>query len=135
MVISGRPSGWTLSGPESRVSAKNAGLEQPPCARETRGLETTVFQERPSRSDRRTTKQWVTKRKCGLKRQHQYLLRESAVMGIIGVRTLGFHIDSALAELRVDRALVLLVGAAAITASADGLSRAIRRRMTVPPMR
>lgn len=135
MVISGRPSGWTLSGPEKPGLSEKCGFRATPCARETRGLETTVFQERPSRSDRMTTKQWVTKRKCGLKRQHQYLLRETAVMGIIGVRTLGFHIDSALPELRVDRALVLLVGAAAITASADGLSRAIRRRMTVPPMR
>lgn len=65
----------------------------------------------------------------------EIILRETAVMGILGVRTLGFHVDSALAELRVDRALVLLIGAAAITALADAASRAVRRRMAVPALR
>ena len=59
----------------------------------------------------------------------EMILRETAVMGILGVGTLGFHIDSALAELRVDRAIVLLAGTGAITAMSDAASRLIRRRM------
>lgn len=59
----------------------------------------------------------------------EIILRETAVMGLLGVATLGFYIDSALAELRVDRALVLLAAAMAITAAADAVSRAIRSRM------
>ena len=59
----------------------------------------------------------------------EIILRETAVMGLLGVATLGFYIDSALAELRVDRALVLLAAAMAITAGADAVSRAIRSRM------
>lgn len=61
----------------------------------------------------------------------EIILRETAVMGILGVPTLGFYIDSAMSELRVDRALILLAGSAAITAGADSASRAIRRRMAV----
>ena len=59
----------------------------------------------------------------------EIILRESAVMGILGVMTLGFYIDSAVAELRLDRALVLLVVAGAVTAGADALSTAIRSRL------
>lgn len=59
----------------------------------------------------------------------EIILRETAVMGLLGVMTLGFFVDSALAELRTDRALVLLVAAGALTAAVDGLSRALRRRI------
>ncbi len=59
----------------------------------------------------------------------EIILRETAVMGILGVMTLGFYIDSAVAELRLDRALVLLVVAGAVTAGADALSTAIRSRL------
>ena len=50
-------------------------------------------------------------------------------MGLLGIATLGFFIDSAVAELRLDRALVLLVVTGAITAGADAASRAVRSRM------
>lgn len=59
----------------------------------------------------------------------EIILRETAVMGILGVMTLGFYIDSAVAELRLDRALLLLVAAGGLTAGADALSQAIRARL------
>ena len=59
----------------------------------------------------------------------EIILRETAVMGLLGVATLGFYVQSAVAELRLDRAVVLLVSAGILTAGVDALSRALRRRL------
>ena len=59
----------------------------------------------------------------------EIILRETAVMGLLGVATLGFFVQSAVAELRLDRALVLLLAAGALTAGVDALSRALRKRL------
>ncbi|MFD1796151.1 ABC transporter permease [Paracoccus aurantiacus] len=61
----------------------------------------------------------------------EIILRESAVMGILGIATLGFFIDSALAELRVDRAVILLAVIALLSATIDAISLRLRRRMKV----
>lgn len=59
----------------------------------------------------------------------EIILRETAILGILGVKTLGFHIDSAISELRIDRAVVLIIATALLTISIDALSRALRRRL------
>jgi phosphonate transport system permease protein len=59
----------------------------------------------------------------------EIILRETAVMGLLGVMTLGFFVDSAMAELRLDRAIILLIIAGGLTAAIDSMSRAIRRRL------
>ena len=56
------------------------------------------------------------------------ILRETAVMGLLGVATLGFFLDSALVELRLDRALILVLATALLTLAIDALSRALRSR-------
>lgn len=61
----------------------------------------------------------------------EIILRETAVMGLLGVMTLGFYVDSAVAELRLDRAVLLLVAAGLLTAATDMVSRGIRRRIGV----
>jgi phosphonate transport system permease protein len=61
----------------------------------------------------------------------EIILRETAILGILGVKTLGFHIDSAIAELRLDRALMLIVATALLTIGVDALSRALRARLRV----
>ncbi len=61
----------------------------------------------------------------------EIILRETAVMGLLGIATLGFYIDSALAELRLDRALVLLVATGLLTAAVDRISRGLRRRTSL----
>ena len=58
----------------------------------------------------------------------EIILRETAVMGLLGIATLGFYIDSAMAELRLDRAMVLLVATGLLTAAVDRVSRSLRRR-------
>lgn len=65
----------------------------------------------------------------------EMILRETAVMGLLGVMTLGFFLDSALAELRMDRALVLIVATALLTMAVDALSRALRSRFGAAPLR
>ena len=68
----------------------------------------------------------------------EIILRESAILGILGVKTLGFHIDSAISELRLDRATVLIFAMAVLTIAVDAFSRAVRVRLriaAVPPVR
>lgn len=67
----------------------------------------------------------------------EIILRESAILGILGIKTLGFHIDSAISELRLDRAMILILATALLTIAVDAVSRAIRARLKVmsQPMR
>jgi len=58
----------------------------------------------------------------------EVILRESAMMGILGIATIGFYIDSAFEEIRYDKAFFLIVVAAALNILIDSLSRRIRRR-------
>ena len=46
------------------------------------------------------------------------ILRESAIFGILGVTTLGFYVDAALSELRLDVAVVLIAATALATVAA-----------------
>ena len=64
----------------------------------------------------------------------EIILRESAILGILGVKTLGFHIDSAIAEIRLDRAMVLIMATVLLTIAVDALSRKIRARLRVGPL-
>jgi phosphonate transport system permease protein len=67
----------------------------------------------------------------------ELILRESAIFGILGVATLGFYVDAAISELRLDVAVLLIVATALLTALVDALSRALRRslRLTDLPTR
>jgi phosphonate transport system permease protein len=57
------------------------------------------------------------------------MFRETAIMGILGIHTLGFYVDSAIAELRMDRALFLLVFTGLCTLILDWISRTVRARL------
>jgi phosphonate transport system permease protein len=61
----------------------------------------------------------------------EIIVRESAIFGILGVRTLGFHVDAAISELRLDVAVVLLIATGGLSMAIDALSRALRRRLRV----
>ena len=56
----------------------------------------------------------------------EVILRESAIMGILGVATLGFYIDSAFEEIRYDRAFLLITVTALLNIAVDSLSRRLR---------
>lgn len=58
----------------------------------------------------------------------EIIMRETAILGILGIATLGFYIDSAIADIRMDKALVLIAITALLNLSIDMLSRNIRSR-------
>ena len=59
----------------------------------------------------------------------EVIMRETAILGILGIATLGFYIDSAFADLRFDRAMVLILITAMLNIGVDVLSRTIRARL------
>jgi phosphonate transport system permease protein len=61
----------------------------------------------------------------------ELILRESAIFGILGIMTLGYYVDAAISELRIDTAALLLVGVAVLSMSVDAFSRYLRRRLRI----
>jgi len=56
----------------------------------------------------------------------EIIMRETAVLGILGIHTLGFYVDSAFAEFRLDRALLLILAGVCLNLAVDGVSRRLR---------
>ena len=59
----------------------------------------------------------------------EVMMRESAILGILGIYTLGFFIDSAMADHHLDTALLLIFITAGLNMGIDSLSQLIRRKM------
>ncbi|MEX0732539.1 MAG: hypothetical protein WED00_05090 [Aquisalimonadaceae bacterium] len=59
----------------------------------------------------------------------EIIMRETAILGILGIATLGFYVDSAIQELRFDRAMVLILVTALLNIAIDSLARRLRRRL------
>lgn len=64
----------------------------------------------------------------------EIIMRETAILGILGVATLGFYIDSAIQSIRFDRAMILILITALLNIGIDALSRYIRRRLALQTM-
>jgi phosphonate transport system permease protein len=64
----------------------------------------------------------------------EIILRESAIFGILGILTLGYYVDAAIAEIRLDVAMVLIVATALLSMTVDALSRRLRRRLRIDTM-
>jgi phosphonate transport system permease protein len=56
----------------------------------------------------------------------EVIMRETAILGMLGIATLGFFVDSAFADIRFDRAVVLIAVTALLNIAADTLSRRLR---------
>ncbi|TAA45848.1 PhnE/PtxC family ABC transporter permease [Corallincola spongiicola] len=56
----------------------------------------------------------------------EVIMRESAILGILGITTLGFYIDSAFEDIRFDRAALLIIVSALLNITIDSLSRRAR---------
>ncbi|WP_447555175.1 PhnE/PtxC family ABC transporter permease [Vreelandella sp. EE22] len=56
----------------------------------------------------------------------EIIMRETAILGILGIATLGFYVDSAIQEIRFDRAMVLILITALINIGGDVLARRLR---------
>ena len=59
----------------------------------------------------------------------EVIMRETAILGILGIATLGFFVDSAMADIRLDRAMFLIAVTAALNIGIDILSRRIRSHL------
>ncbi|MBB3231380.1 PhnE/PtxC family ABC transporter permease [Halomonas stenophila] len=59
----------------------------------------------------------------------EIIMRETAILGILGIATLGFYVDSAIQEIRFDQALVLIVITALLNIGVDILARHLRARL------
>ena len=59
----------------------------------------------------------------------EIIARESAVLGMLGVYTLGFYIDSGFADLRFDRVIILLLFMSLFIVIIDAISRVVRRSL------
>jgi phosphonate transport system permease protein len=64
----------------------------------------------------------------------EIILRESAIFGILGVATLGYYVDAAISEFRLDVAAVLILVTAALSMVVDAVSRGLRRRLRIDTM-
>ena len=65
----------------------------------------------------------------------EIIMRETAILGILGIYTLGFYVDSAIQNIRFDRAMVLILITALLNVGIDTLGLYIRRKLalqTVP---
>ncbi len=59
----------------------------------------------------------------------EIIMRETAILGILGITTLGFYIDSAIADIRLDKAMILITITALLNVSVDTISRRIRKKL------
>lgn len=59
----------------------------------------------------------------------EIIMRETAILGILGIATLGYYVDGAIQELRFDRAMVLIAVTALLNIGIDWLARHLRRRL------
>jgi phosphonate transport system permease protein len=64
----------------------------------------------------------------------EIILRESAIFGILGIATLGYYVDAAVSEFRLDVAFVLILVTALLSMTVDTLSRRMRRRLRIDTM-
>lgn len=61
----------------------------------------------------------------------EIIMRESAILGILGVATLGFFIDSAIADFRLDKMFLLLIITALLNIAIDIISKKSRDYLKV----
>ncbi|UTW03580.1 ABC transporter permease [Amphritea atlantica] len=59
----------------------------------------------------------------------EVIMRETAILGILGIQTIGFFVDSAIQEIRFDVALLLILIAAIMNILVDLLARRIQRHV------
>lgn len=62
----------------------------------------------------------------------EIIMRETAILGILGIATLGFYVDHAMQALRFDQAMVLIVITALVNIGVDAVGRWTRRRLRLP---
>jgi len=62
----------------------------------------------------------------------EVIMRETAILGLLGIYTLGFYVDSAIQDIRFDRACFLLLCTALLNIIIDQIASWLRLRLQVP---
>lgn len=63
--------------------------------------------------------------------RYEIIVRESAIVGILGIKTLGYYITADFYEFRFDEAAAVLIATAALSMAIDATSRGVRRRLRI----
>ena len=58
-------------------------------------------------------------------------MRESAILGLLGITSLGFFIDSAISDHQLDKAMILILITALLNMIIDSISQVIRKRYRI----
>jgi phosphonate transport system permease protein len=61
----------------------------------------------------------------------EIIMRESALLGILGIYTLGFFIDSAISDDKLDKAVLLILCTALLNMGIDTISQQVRRHLRI----
>ena len=61
----------------------------------------------------------------------EVMMRESAILGILGIYTLGFYIDSAISDDQIDKAVLLILITVLLNMGIDTVSQFVRRRLKI----
>jgi phosphonate transport system permease protein len=61
----------------------------------------------------------------------EIIMRESAILGVLGISTIGFYVDSALHEQRFDRVMLLIGCTALLNIAIDSISTRLRKKLKV----
>ena len=61
----------------------------------------------------------------------EVMMRESALLGLLGIYTLGFYIDSAISDDQLDKAVMLILITALLNMGIDSVSQFVRRRLKI----
>ena len=61
----------------------------------------------------------------------EVMMRESAILGILGIYTLGFYIHSAISDDQIDKAILLILFTAILNMGIDFVSQMVRRRLKI----
>eukprot|EP00163_Fabomonas_tropica_P018997 TRINITY_DN33431_c0_g1_i1.p1 TRINITY_DN33431_c0_g1~~TRINITY_DN33431_c0_g1_i1.p1 ORF type:complete len:200 (+),score=11.49 TRINITY_DN33431_c0_g1_i1:1-600(+) len=64
----------------------------------------------------------------------EIIMRETAILGILGIYTLGFYVDSAIQNIQFDKAMILILITAFLNIGIDTLGRFIRRKLALQTM-
>ena len=61
----------------------------------------------------------------------EVMMRESAILGILGIYTLGFYIESAISDDQIDKVVLLILITALLNMGIDSVSQFVRRRLKI----
>ena len=63
--------------------------------------------------------------------RYEIIVRESAILGMLSIYTIGFYVQAAMYDFKMDRAVVLLAATGLLSLGVDVASRTLRARLRI----